>query len=207
MPTANMAVKRANAASFDWNDMGKYTATGKFLDGYPADIRTLFSPEDEGVHQLLVDMAKSATHSIVINMYGYDDAEIDTAIRDHISDPHFYFQASLDKSQAGGKSEKALLAEWQADAIGTSIAVGNSSAHAISHLKVMIVDGIYVVSGSTNWSIGGETKQDNELTIHKNAVLAAQYRSILDRNHTEMLKQMHAATVVTAVVEATKPAA
>jgi phosphatidylserine/phosphatidylglycerophosphate/cardiolipin synthase-like enzyme len=61
---------------------------------------------------------------------------------------------------------------------------------AISHLKVLIVDGVYTVKGSTNWSLSGEQKQDNELTLSRNAVVAAETRAILDLNHDFMLKQM-----------------
>jgi phosphatidylserine/phosphatidylglycerophosphate/cardiolipin synthase-like enzyme len=57
-------------------------------------------------------------------------------------------------------------------------------------MKILIVDGVYTVRGSTNWSLGGEQDQDNELTIHNNAVIAAETRAELDRNHDEMLKQM-----------------
>ena len=49
---------------------------------------------------------------------------------------------------------------------------------------------MYTVRGSTNWSLGGEEDQDNELTIHNNAVVVAETRAELDRNHDEMLKQM-----------------
>jgi hypothetical protein len=65
--------------------------------------------------------------------------------------------------------------------------------NAISHLKVVIVDGVYTVKGSTNWSLSGEQQQDNELTLSRNAVVAAETRAILDLNHDFMLKQMQGA--------------
>jgi len=72
-----------------------------------------------------------------------------------------------------------------------SIAIGTSSRHnAISHLKIVIVDGVYTVKGSTNWSLSGEQDQDNELTLSRSAVIAAETRAILDLNHDFMLKQM-----------------
>lgn len=67
------------------------------------------------------------------------------------------------------------------------------TAHAISHLKVAIVDALYIVSGSTNWGNSGEQKQDNQLTVTNDRVIAAEYRAILDRNHAAMLQQMEEA--------------
>jgi hypothetical protein len=49
---------------------------------------------------------------------------------------------------------------------------------------------VYTVKASTNWSLSGEQQQDNELTLSRNAVIAAETRAILDLNHDFMLKQM-----------------
>ena len=38
---------------FTWDDLAQYKAEGRFLDGYPDDQRTFFSPRDK-VHDLLV---------------------------------------------------------------------------------------------------------------------------------------------------------
>ena len=54
----------------------------------------------------------------------------------------------------------------------------------------MIVDGVYTLKGSTNRSLSGEQQQDNELSLSRNAVIAAKTRAILDLNHDFMLKQM-----------------
>ena len=97
---------------------------------------------------------------------------------------------SLDRRQARDAHEKQILASWDNNAFGNSIAIGTSSVHnAISHLKIVIVDGVYTVKGSTNWSLSGE-QQDNELSLSRNAVIAAETRAILDLNHDFMLKQM-----------------
>ena len=174
-------------------DFPSYRTAGGFPPGYPDGQWTYFSPADgPGIHKLIVDLIVSATHSVVINMYGFDDDDADSALLTKTEDPNVYFQMSLDSSQASGVHEKELLAKWNASLFGNSIAIGQSAKHAISHLKVMIVDGLYVVSGSTNWSLSGEEQQDNQLTVTQNAVLAAQYRSILDLNHCEMQRQMAA---------------
>ena len=176
-----------------WDGFSAYTSTGSIPSGYPDNLRTLYSPRDPGVHAAIVDLLKAARHSIVANHYGYDDDEADEVIRAKMLDEHVYVQLSLDKTQAAGVHEKAILAKWPADAFGTSIAIGQSAKHAISHLKMTIVDGLYVVTGSTNWSLSGEQKQDNQLTVVRDAVVAAEARSVLDINHAEMLRQMAAA--------------
>jgi phosphatidylserine/phosphatidylglycerophosphate/cardiolipin synthase-like enzyme len=175
---------------FAWDDLATYKAEGRFLDGYPDDQRTFFSPRDN-VHGLLVALMGSAQHSIVVNMFGYDDDELNQIIQSKLAAEKVYVQMSLDRTQASGVHEKQILAKWSNDAFGNSIAIGTSSVHnAISHLKIVIVDGVYTVKGSTNWSLSGEQQQDNELTLSRNAVIAAETRAILDLNHDFMLKQM-----------------
>ncbi len=175
---------------FSWDDLAQYKAEGRFLDGYPDDQRTFFAPRDN-VHGLLVALLGSAQHSIVVNMFGYDDDELNNIIQAKLADEHVYVQMSLDRSQATGAHEKAILAKWGNDAFGNSIAIGTSSVHnAISHLKIVIIDGVYTVKGSTNWSLSGEQQQDNELTLSRSAVIAAETRAVLDLNHDFLLKQM-----------------
>ncbi len=177
-------------APFVWDDLAQYKAEGCFLDGYPDDERTFFAPRDN-VHGLLVAVLGSAQHSIAVNMFGYDDDELNKIIQGKLADEKVYVQMSLDRSQASGVHEKQILASWNNDAFGNSIAIGTSSVHnAISHLKIVIVDGVYTVRGSTNWSLSGEQQQDNELSLSRNAVIAAETRAILDLNHDFMLKQM-----------------
>ncbi len=177
-------------APFAWDELAQYKAEGRFLDGYPPDQRSFFSPRDQ-IRPMLASLLASAQHSLVLNMYGYDDDELDEIIRGKLDEKYVYVQMSLDKSQAAGKHEKAILSKWANTEFGNSIAIGTSSVkHAISHLKVLIVDGVYTVTGSTNWSISGESEQDNQLTLDRNAVVAAELRAVLDLNHDWMLKQM-----------------
>lgn len=190
MPEESATPPAVRPPKFEWDELAHYKAEKRFLDGYPPDQRVFFSPRDT-VHPLLSSLLSSAQRSIVMNMYGYDDDELDEIIRQKLSEEHVYVQMSLDKSQRGGKHEKDILAKWSNEEFGNSIAVGTSSVHhAISHLKVLIVDGVYTVTGSTNWSLSGESEQDNQLTIDRNAVIAAETRAILDLNHDWMLKQM-----------------
>lgn len=153
--------------------------------GYPADQRTLYSPVDN-VHQALLDLIGSASHSLIVAMYGFDDDELAALIVEKVKSDVFV-QLTLDKTQAGGKHESTLLAQSQFPT--NSIAIGQSEKHRIMHLKMIIIDGLDVVNGSTNWSADGEAKQDNQMTVIRNPLVAAEARSRLDVIHQTMLEK------------------
>ena len=90
----------------------------------------------------------------------------------------------------GGVHEKALLAKEAYPS--SSVAVGQSEKHAIMHMKLAIIDGVYVVTGSTNLSVRAETAQDNQLTVVGDAYVSAEARARCDAIHFNMLNQMHA---------------
>ncbi len=173
------------------SDLDRFKAT-PFPAGYPQGARTFYSPVDD-VHGALAAVLASATRSVVVSMYGYDDPQLNEVLRGKLEDDKIFVQLSLDSTQAAGTAEKALLAAWQNDGTGYSIAVGHSEKGAIMHLKLAIVDGLDVVTGSTNWSTGGETRQDNQLTVIRDPLVAAEARARVDIIHDDMLKQMAAA--------------
>lgn len=174
--------------SLDWGKLASYAST-PFPPGWNSDEYVLFSPRDPGVHQAILDVVRSATHRLLGNHYGFDDDEVSVAMLAKAKDPSIFFLLNLDSSQAGGIHEKQILQAWR-PLEGTMVAVGRSIHSAISHLKVTIVDGLYVIGGSTNLSSSGESKQDNELRITRDPLMAARYESILLLNHAAMLGEI-----------------
>lgn len=162
---------------------------GGFNRHYPENMKSYYAPVDD-VHGAILDVIKSARHSVVIGMYGFDDDEFQAAILEKIKDKNIYVQITLDKSQAGGKHERALLAAAQYPS--NMVAIGNSEKHAIMHLKCMVVDGYKLVTGSTNWSLSGETKQDNVAIIIEDAYVAAEAQSRISMIHANMLREANA---------------
>lgn len=168
----------------DLSALDQYAAV-PFPPGYAPDRRTFYSPVDR-VHSVLVDLVRSATSSLVVAVYGFDDDELADALHEKLLDEHVFVQLTLDSSQAGGVHERALLAREAYPA--ASIAVGRSEKSQIMHLKGLIVDGLDVVGGSTNWSTSGESLQDNELTVVRDPLHAARARSRFDAIHHHMLQ-------------------
>jgi hypothetical protein len=119
-----MSQPKQKVEPFAWDTLSQYKAEGRFLDGYPPDQRSFFSPRDH-VHPVLASLLASAQHSLVLNMYGYDDDELDDIIRAKLAAEHVYVQMSLDKSQAGGVHERKLLAKWSTTRSATALRSGH----------------------------------------------------------------------------------
>lgn len=162
---------------------------GGFGPGYPATVRTFYAPVDE-IQEVLLSVISSAQKSIVGAMYGYADSKLNQIILGALGNKAMYVQLSLDSTQAAGKGEQALLADWQNELQGNSISIGRSEHGAIMHLKEFVIDGLDVITGSTNWSDGAERKQDNQLTVIRDPLVAAEARLRLDIIHDAQLKQM-----------------
>jgi phosphatidylserine/phosphatidylglycerophosphate/cardiolipin synthase-like enzyme len=160
---------------------------GIFPSGTSDKFVTLYSPDDD-IHGALCALVGSAQHSVVVAMYGFDDDDLARIISQQCKDPRMFVSLSLDSTQAAGKHERAILDLSQYP--GSSIAFGQSEEHAIMHLKMVVIDGRWTITGSTNWSVSGETKQDNQLTVIDDPLHAAFARTKIDIIHDVMLQQM-----------------
>lgn len=167
----------------------KHVTVGEFPPGTSMQAVTLYSPDDD-VHGALVYVINSTHESLAVAMYGFDDEDLARIIGNKMTDPGLFVQLSLDSSQAGGVHERDLLSRSKYPA--NLVAYGRSERNAIMHMKMAVVDGRYTVTGSTNWSDSGETKQDNQLTVIDDPLTAARARTKIDLVHATMVQQMAA---------------
>lgn len=187
---------------------GQYTPEGTLTPGYGNSY--LFFVGRDDVHSILLHLITNEKLSLKLNMFGYDDEELNQAILNLFKVPSVHLQISLDKSQAGGVHEKKLIvADEQQDAsdFANSFCILQSATHQISHTKggVLASQGIYF-EGSTNWSASGEgtgislkadvanpkgyKAQNNSLLVSTNQVNLRRFQSQLDNEHTIGLKQL-----------------
>jgi hypothetical protein len=113
----------------------------------------------DDVHDILKYVLSRVRVSLYLNMFGYDDDELNAILMAKALDPNVTMLITLDKSQAGGAHEKALLDADRKSALAafnTYFVIGQSSTHQISHTKGFVADGRVGGEGSVNWSASGE---------------------------------------------------
>ncbi len=169
-----------------WDTLGQYK-TGSFPLGYPTTIRTFYAPVDN-VHGALMAMLDSAA-KLRISMFAYSDSNIDQLLKTKSAGD---FLMTLDDRFSGGQKEIDLLLAWDQSLFGTKVVVGTSSKGSLSHLKMVSIDDLYTITGSTNWTVSGQIYQDNQLTIIKNRYHAKEAAARIEAVHSHMLSEMTA---------------
>jgi len=188
---------RPTLQQFTLDDLAVYTAEQAFGRTASPDFRIFYVGRDD-VHGVLMHLFTRVTLSVKMNMFGYDDDDLNSVLM---------VQVTLDKSQASGVHEKAILgSDTGKDAAGfaNDFAIGESSTHQISHTKGGVLDGIVAFEGSTNWSSSGEgagisltaTKQapgfkaqNNTLAVYTNPYEIAKFAARLDYEHAVAASQ------------------
>jgi hypothetical protein len=191
---------------FSLDDLAVYTAEQAFGPTASPDFRVFYVGRDD-VHGVLMYLFTRVSLSVKMNMFGYDDDQLNNVLMGLIQNPAVMVQLTLDKSQSGGPTERAILTSDEAqDTTGfaNDVAVGDSSTGQISHTKGGVLDGIVAFEGSTNWSASGEgtginltaTKQasgfkaqNNTLSVYVNSYEIAKFSARLDYEHAVAASQ------------------
>ena len=190
--------------------LGQFTPEGVLTPGYGDHY--LFMVGRDDVHGILHYLIPRETMGFKLNMFGYDDDELNADIIALMTNPNVAVQGSLDKSQAAGVHERQILAHDAAADPGfwNSFVILTSETHQISHTKggVFTAQGLGF-EGSTNWSASGEgtgislkpdtrpqpgyKAQNNTLLVSANPVFLARFAARLDTEHLIALAQRDAA--------------
>lgn len=144
--------------NFSLADLQPYTLEQQYSSNASKDFHLFFVGRDD-VHDILKHIIARVRVSLYMNMFGYDDDELNEIIMEKVMDPNITVVITLDESQAGGKHEKALIDADKAKSLtefNTHFVVGKSATHQISHTKGFVADGRVAAEGSTNWSVSGE---------------------------------------------------
>jgi hypothetical protein len=188
---------------------GQYTPGGTLTPGYGESC--LFFAGRDDLHSILLYLITHETRRFRLNMFGYDDAPLNDAILSLMDNPNVAVQGTLDRSQAGGVTERKILAADVANNpdFYNSFAVGTSATHQISHTKGGVLSALGLwFEGSTNWSASGEgtgikldpkavpapgyRAQNNTLLVSCNAVNLIQFSDRLDVEHLIAIQQQQA---------------
>jgi hypothetical protein len=148
----------ANLQTFTLAELAQFTKEKTYSNDASRDVHLFFVGRDD-VHDLLKYILSRVSISLYLNMFGFDDDELNNIIMRQALDPTITMLITLDKSQAGGVHEKALIEadqKYNLAAFNTHFVIGQSATHQISHTKGFVADGKVACEGSTNWSASGE---------------------------------------------------
>jgi len=157
----------ASLQRFDLLDLQPYTQEKVFATTASKDFHLFYVGRDD-VHDILKHVLSRVSVSLYLNMFGFDDEELNDILMKIALDDSITMLVTLDKSQAGGPHEKRLLDADRAHNLALfnthvvtqthlhEIVIGQSATHQISHTKGFVADGRVAGEGSTNWSDAGE---------------------------------------------------
>lgn len=157
-PVTNVIDTMESLQKFDLLDLQPYTQEKTYATTASKDFHLFYVGRDD-VHDILKHVLSRVSVSLYLNMFGYDDDELNDILMTIAEDKTITMLVTLDKSQASGKHEKALLDKFRArnaGAFNTHVVIGQSATHQITHTKGFVADGKVAGEGSTNWSASGE---------------------------------------------------
>ena len=144
-----------------------------------ADEQVYFSPKG-GCTEAIVKNLDQAERYVLVQAYSFTSEPIAEALV-NAHKRGVKVKVLLDKSQRYGKGSKLGLL------VDAGISVMIDTKHSIAHNKVMIIDGITVMTGSFNFTNAAEDKNAENLLIVHDKVVAKKYHDNWNRHqqHSE----------------------
>jgi hypothetical protein len=197
---ARVAPGHSTLQHFWVDDLDMYISERAFGPTVSPDFRVFYVGRDN-VHGVLMHLFTRVSLSVKMNMFGYDDDDLNNVLLGLVGNPSVMVQVTLDRAQASGPAEKAILRSDVArnkEGFANDFAVGNLATGQISQTRGGILDGIVAFEGSTNWSSSGGgagislgaaqrapgfNAQNNTLTVYMNSYEIAKFAARLDYEH------------------------
>lgn len=144
--------------------------------------RTLYSSPEDDCETPILAAVTAATHSVRVLDYSFNwVAFAEALVERHTAGVDV--RLVLDSSQAGGKTEKPVVASLTAS--GVPVSIGDSQKHRIMHDKIVVIDGEtpnpVVISGSFNFSEAAEDESNFVDIETGNTARAAYFTAVFDR--------------------------
>jgi phosphatidylserine/phosphatidylglycerophosphate/cardiolipin synthase-like enzyme len=148
---------------------GHITPSGAIVGGASdKDLSCWFSPKG-GCTDAVVGEIEAATKSIQVQSYSFTSHPIANAL----IDAH---RRGVDVTVVADKSEVEDIRSEIKALQRAGVPVYIDAKHAIAHNKVMVLDGINVITGSFNFTHAAEFENaDNVLIIHNHPRIASAY--------------------------------
>src|ERR1700756_4370295 len=94
--------------AFNLLDFAQFTKEKAYSATASKDFHLFYVGRDD-VHDILKYVLSRASVSLYMNMFGFDDEELNEILMQQALDPSITMMITLDKSQAGGVHEKKLI--------------------------------------------------------------------------------------------------
>jgi hypothetical protein len=200
-----MVKKQLSLQTFTLTELEQFMKEGVFAATASRDFHIFYFGRDE-VHEVLKYLLSRVATSLYLNMFGFDDDELNQECIRCAEDPSITTVVTLDKSQAGGVHERTILdsnAAKDPSAFNSHFAIGQSATHQIAHTKGGVIDGRVGFQGSTNWSASGEgtfvlqgqvggagyKAQNNTLSVFTDPEAIARFTAELISEHLTVTSQ------------------
>ena len=120
--------------TFTLPDLAQYTKEGAYSTNASKDVHLFYVGRDD-VHDILKYILSRVTISLYLNMFGFDDSELNNILMQKALNPAVTMLITLDKSQASGVHEKALLAadqKYNLAAYNTHFVIGQRPLRSVT---------------------------------------------------------------------------